>query len=244
LKRELRLLHTSDVHLDDRIGEGEQTSSGQAGFVAVINAAIEHDVDLFLLAGDLFDHNRVKQPCLDFASYQLSRLSCPVAMITGNHDCFADYSVYHRYDPRDAGSHITFLDDEAGSTHRFEELGVTLWGRGIVDHHPEHKPLGSVPEHTHEGWYLGMTHGYYVNRGAEMFSSLITPEEIAASEFDYLALGHVHVFSTFTHGHTTAAYPGSPNLSQGAKEMTAALVDLDPTSGVTVTKLSLSPGAA
>lgn len=77
-----------------------------------------------------------------------------------------------------------------------------------------------------------------------MFSSLITPEEIAASQFDYLALGHVHVYSTFTHGQTTAAYSGSPNSGQGAKEMTAALVDLDPTSGVTVTKLSLSPGAA
>jgi len=165
-------------------------------------------------------------------------------MITGNHDCMADYSVYHRYDPRDAGAHVTFLQEESGSVCRLEDYGVTIWGRGIVDHHPGHKPLESVPRHEHEGWYLGMTHGYYVDRGAEMFSSLITPSEIEESQFDYLALGHVHVFSIMQHGKTVAAYPGSPNLGQGAKEMSVALVDLDPMQGVTVEKISLLPGAA
>ena len=101
-----------------------------------------------------------------------------------------------------------------------------------------------MPRHEHEGWYLGMTHGYYVDRGAEMFSSLITPSEIEESQFDYLALGHVHVFSIMQHGKTIAAYPGSPNLGQGAKEMSVALVDLDPMQGVTVEKISLLPGAA
>jgi len=46
------------------------------------------------------------------------------------------------------------------------------------------------------------------------------------------------------HGKTIAAYPGSPNLGQGAKEMSVALVDLDPMQGVTVEKISLLPGAA
>ena len=244
MKRKLKLLHTSDIHLDDNIGEGADAGPGQVGFTAVIDEAIKHDVDLFLLAGDLFDHNRVKQPCLDFTTEQLSRLECPVVMITGNHDCMADYSVYHRYDPRDAGSHITFLQDESGSVCRFEDHGVTIWGRGIVDHHPGHKPLENVPRHEHEGWYLGMTHGYYVDRGAEMLSSLITPNEIEQSQLDYLALGHVQVFSIMQHGKTVAAYPGSPNLAQGAKEMSVALVDLDPEHGISVEKISLSPGAA
>jgi predicted phosphodiesterase len=101
-----------------------------------------------------------------------------------------------------------------------------------------------VPRHEHEGWYLGITHGYYVDRGAEMLSSLITPNEIEQSQLDYLALGHVHVFSIMQHGKTVAAYPGSPNLGQGAKEMSVALVDLDPEQGISVEKISLSPWAA
>jgi predicted phosphodiesterase len=89
-----------------------------------------------------------------------------------------------------------------------------------------------------------MTHGYYVDRGAEMLSSLITPNEIEESQLDYLALGHVHVFSIMQHGKTVAVYPGSPNLGQGAKEMSVALVDLDPEQGISVEKISLSPWAA
>lgn len=243
MKQPLKVLHTSDIHLDNNIGTGEDMSHAQVGFRSVIDSALKHDVDLFLLAGDLFDHNRVKEPCLEFVSEQLARLSCPTIMITGNHDCMAEYSIYHKYDPREAGSHVTFLDDQDGSSHRIEDMGVTIWGRGIVDHHPDHKPLESVPDHEHEGWYLGMTHGFYIDRGMQAFSSLITPEEIERSGFDYLALGHVHVYSVMEHGKTTAVYPGSPNHAQGAKEMTAALVDLDPALGVQVEKLLLNPSS-
>ncbi len=217
---------------------------GQIGFTAVIDAALQTDVDFFLLAGDLFDHNRVKAPCQQFVSEQLARLSCPVVMITGNHDCMADYSIYHQYDPREAGSHVIFLDEEAGSTHVLEDMGVSIWGRGIVDHHPGHKPLATAPRHDTEGWSLGMTHGFYINRGMQAFSSLITPEEIEQSGFDYLALGHVHVFSVMEHGATKAVYSGSPNPGQGTSEMSAALVQLEPETGVSIDKLALLPGSS
>ncbi|MBD3646295.1 MAG: hypothetical protein HUJ31_02325 [Pseudomonadales bacterium] len=72
-----------------------------------------------------------------------------------------------------------------------------------------------------------------------MFSSLITPEEISRSDFDYLALGHVHVFDTMEHNGTRAAYPGSPNRDQGTREMTAAHIRFDPASGVMLSKILL-----
>ena len=90
--RELTLLHTSDVHLDDRVDE-TRPSTGQLGFMSVIDKALELDVDMLLLAGDLFDHNRVKEACLGFASEQLARLSCPVVMITGN-NCFRSWGIW------------------------------------------------------------------------------------------------------------------------------------------------------
>ena len=239
MKRALSIIHTSDIHLDNDIGEAGGESSGQLGLMKVIDTALAMNVDLFILAGDLFDHNRVGEACLAFASRQLARLTCPTVMVTGNHDCLADYSVYHRYDPQDAGDHVCFIREEAGGVVDLDSLGVRVWGRGIVDHHPGHKPLEYVPPADDEYWYVGVTHGYYVNRGAEMYSSLITPGEIEASGLDYLALGHVHVFQSIQHGKTVAAYPGSPNLAQGAKEMTVAHVRLDPDSGVSVESIHL-----
>lgn len=235
----LRLLHTSDIHLDNRVGTEASPTAAEDGLSLVVERANEMAVDLLLLAGDLFDHNRVKDPCFEFVDATLSRLACPVVMITGNHDCMTDYSVYHRYHPEQIGDHVHFIRDEPGAKRSFDDLGLTIWGRGIVDHHPGHKPLEAVPDHDSDHWYVGMTHGYYVNRGAEMFSSLITPEEIADSGLHYLALGHVHVFNIMNHGDTVAAYSGSPNLEQGVKERSAAYVELCPENGVSVTQLLL-----
>jgi len=238
------ILHTSDIHLDNEIGCRGEESSAQLGLIQVVNKAVELDVQLFLLAGDLFDHNRVKQPCLDFASEQLARLHCPVVMIAGNHDCLADYSIYQSFHPPSVAPHIHFIKEEEGAVIDFHELGVRVWGRGIVEHHPANKPLGRVPDTDFEGWCVGVTHGYYVDRGGDSYSSLITPEEIAASQLDYLALGHVHVFSSMLHGETRAAYSGSPNLNQGSKDQTAAHILLHPDTGVTVNRVVISdPGA-
>jgi len=238
-KQTLSILHTSDVHLDDTPGAAGDESHGQRGFRHVIDRAIALEVDLFLLAGDLFDHNRVKDACVEFASRQLSRLDCPVIMITGNHDCLSDYSIYHRYDPADAGDHVRFIRDEAGGLVDMPELGLSIWGRGIVDHHPGNRPLENVPCREHDGWYIGMAHGYYVERGGDMRSSLIKPEEISSSGLDYLALGHVHVFTEIRAGETVAAYPGSPNRNQAGTNISAAFVELDPGDGVRVSRLDL-----
>ncbi len=227
------------MHLDNNIGGTGEESQGQLGFMAVIDAAIRLDVDFFLLAGDLFDHNRVKEPCLEFTVAQLSRLHCPVVMISGNHDCLADYSIYHKFDPTVADTDLHFLRAPDGEVVEFPAFGLRIWGQGIVEHHPENKPLGNMPTDTFDGWHVGMAHGYYVGRGGESYSSLITPEEIEASTFDYLALGHVHVFTEMVHGDTIAVYPGSPNRGQGAKEQTAAHVVLHPEQGVVINRISL-----
>jgi len=234
------ILHTSDIHLDNEIGYDGDESLAQLGLMHVVDTAIDLDVNLFLLAGDLFDHNRVNEPCLEFASAQLSRLRCPVVMITGNHDCLAEYSIYGSYDPTNAGNHIHFITETEGRVIEFESLGVRVWGKGIVDHHPENKPLEDVPRSDFDGWYVGLAHGYYVARGGDSYSSLITPDEIAGSRLDYLALGHVHVFETMFHGETHAAYPGSPNGAQGIRERTAAHILLDPKTGVSINRVALS----
>ncbi len=237
-REKVNILHTSDVHLDNRIGAVGEEFAPQIGFMKVIDQAISLEADLLLIAGDLFDHNRVTEPTLEFTSAQLARLSCPVVMIAGNHDCLADYSIYHKYDPAHA-DHVHFIREESGAFVDLPELGLQIWGRGIVEHAPENRPLHNVPGRQDDRWYLGMVHGYYVGRGAQAYSSLITAEEIAATDFDYLALGHVHVFTEIEHGGTIAAYPGSPNRDQGARNMTAAWVELDPHAGVSVASVQL-----
>jgi DNA repair exonuclease SbcCD nuclease subunit len=91
-----------------------------------------------------------------------------------------------------------------------------------------------------------MAHGFYVDDVEIMRSSLITPEEVAASRLDYLALGHVHVFTDITHGQTRACYPGTPApLHMGAHETgSVVVVNLDPESGVRLSQQALHFGPA
>ena len=60
--------------------------------------------------------------------------------------------------------------------------------------------------------------------------------KIAQSGLDYLALGHVHVFTELSQGTTKACYPGTPApLHLGVHDGgSVALVTLDPDSGVTL----------
>ena len=241
IKKQVKFFHFSEYHSENEIGSRREKRAAQIGLGSSINAAIDNNVDLILLAGDLFYHNRIKAECLKFVDTEFGSLPCPLARITGNHDCLAEYSIYKQYNPATASKNVFFLRGDGGSTCFFKDLGLTIWGRGIVEHHPGYKPLEHVPGLPEEGWYVGVAHGYYVGRELQSFSSLITPKEIEASNFDYLALGHVHVFSVMEHGSTTASYSGSPNKDIGKNEMSAALVELNPKKGVLVKKLDLLP---
>ncbi|HXC37657.1 MAG TPA: DNA repair exonuclease [Burkholderiales bacterium] len=202
--RPLKLAHTSDVHLYD--GCTKERDS----FMRVVDAVIETGADLFLIAGDLFDHNRVKADSIDFVYAQLARVACPTVIIAGNHDCFDQSSVLRGMDFAASGEHVHLLTEAEGRSIEFPELHATVWGRSMVDHDESNKPLAGSPGRSRDLWHIGMAHGLYVDYPGSGRSSLITPDEIAATGFDYLALGHVHVHGQMRHGNTLACYPGSP----------------------------------
>ncbi len=229
-----KILHTSDIHLDDWVHPAGEESPAQMGLMNVIDAATRHQVDLLVIAGDLFDHNRVGDDSVQFVCQQLGRTHCPVVMIPGNHDCFSDHSIYHRIDLASVGSHLHLLSEEEGEILDLHDLQLRIWGRGIVDHHPDNHPLSYVPARQGDYWHVGITHGYYTGRGADHYSSLITAGEIAGADLDYLALGHVHVYAEVSQGNTCAAYSGSPTCHPHIPGGTAALATLDPDSGVQV----------
>ena len=236
--RPLRIAHTSDVHLHD----GDDGQPVRDAFARVIDTVIEGRSDLFLIAGDLFDHNRVEGDLIDFVYEQLSRVECPTVLIAGNHDCWEERSVLQRMDFRNAGHHVTLLDEIEGKQVEFPELHATVWGRCMLEHDQSNKPLAGVPPRKGNLWHIGMAHGLYMDEPESDRSSLITPQEIAASGFDYLALGHVHVHRQVRHGGTLACYPGVPSAYYGTTtsgQMT--LVELMPGQEVRATPHLLEP---
>jgi DNA repair exonuclease SbcCD nuclease subunit len=58
-------------------------------------------------------------------------------------------------------------------------------------------------------WNIGLAHGFFTDVETSR-SSPITPSEIAASGYDYIALGHIHIFGDVSQGRTRAFYCGTP----------------------------------
>lgn len=235
----LTIIHTSDVHLEsDTFGRGEAGQAYQQriqeAFRRVVDLVCDTPADLFLIAGDLFDSNRVPESGVEFVNAELRRVPCPVILIPGNHDCYDHRSIYKKVDFTAAGPHVHTLTEEAGRTIRFPELQATIWGKGLVEHDPSFRPLAGVPDRQGDWWHIGMAHGYYVEEEEIQRSSPVQPEEIAQSGLDYLAMGHVHVFNDLSQGTTTSCYPGTPApLYMGVDDGgSVAVVTLDPEHGV------------
>ena len=212
-RRRVKLVHTSDVHLDGRFAHelpGGYRNPAERAFAAVVDSVLAEAADLLLIAGDLFDNSRVGEADFAFVAEQLARVACPVIALPGNHDVHDERSVWRRIAARDAHQHVYLLLDTAGASLDFPDLGVRVWGRAMVEHTPDNEPLADTPARRDGVWNIGMAHGLVVDERAGIGSSQITRAEIRGSGFDYLALGHVHVWSDVSEGDTAACYPGSP----------------------------------
>ena len=225
MNQPLTIAHTSDVHLHD----GEDAAPIRRAFERVVDAVLATRAQLFLIAGDLFDHTRIEGDVIDFVYTQLARVTCPTVIIPGNHDCWEERSILQRMDFGRAGGHIVLLDQPEGTVVEFPELRATVWGRCMLEHAPSNRPMAGAPARTRDFWHIGMAHGLYVEEPESDRSSVISAAEIEASGFDYLALGHVHVHRQIRHGRTVACYPGVPAPQLGTRpEGCIAIVELEP----------------
>jgi len=214
-ERPLRIIHTSDVHLEtDTFGSGERgvqlRDRVRTAFGRVIDIANERSADLLLIVGDLFDSARVSEEGLAFALGTIGRAQMPVVMIPGNHDAHDERSIYAAMAVERIPHNLHLILEPEGRLLEFPELSARLWGRALVEHSPDYRPLMGLPQAVPDTWNIALAHGFYTDGGETHRSSPITPEEISGSGYHYIALGHIHLFGDVSHGSTRAIYCGTP----------------------------------
>jgi DNA repair protein SbcD/Mre11 len=245
-RRALRLVHTSDVHLEtDTFGAsaaGERLRDKVRGaFASVIELANDRQADLLLIVGDLFDSSRVTEEGLAFAFGTIAKARMPVVMIPGNHDAHDERSIYAALAPGVLPPNLHLILEPEGRAIDFPELATRLWGRAMVEHSPDYRPLSGVPEREPGLWNIGLAHGMFMEPGDAERSSPITPGEIEASGYDYIALGHVHVFSDVSQGSTRAFYCGTPApLYASENAGWVAVVDCVPGEPVAIERVTVT----
>ncbi|HEV3112993.1 MAG TPA: DNA repair exonuclease [Candidatus Binataceae bacterium] len=213
--RPLRLLHTSDVHLEsDTFGHGEQgrklRDSIRGAFSQVVSTANRLQADMLLIVGDLFDSSRITDEALSFALSQIARAKMPVVMTPGNHDAHDERSIWVKLPPSEMPRNLHMLLEPEGSTLDFPELQTRVWGRALIEHTPDYRPLAGIAPAVDGLWNIALAHGFFMEEGEFDRSSPINPVDIEGSGYDYIALGHIHVFTDCSRGATRAAYCGTP----------------------------------
>lgn len=221
----LRLLHTADVHLGARHADLGDRASAQrerqfAAFVATIDLAIAEQVDLVLIAGDLFDSNVQPRRSVDRVAGQLGRLveaRIRTVITPGTHDVYDGASIYRSYDlPAMAGAagpeYVTVLTPDAPEAH-FAPLDVVVHGQPFATKRAPHSPLRGldVARDTRTTWHVGLLHAAVAIPGqTDGDEVVVTTAEIGASHLDYMALGHWHSFNQGKVAGTVYAYSGAP----------------------------------
>jgi DNA repair exonuclease SbcCD nuclease subunit len=231
MRRKLRIAHGSDIHLDtDYYGGDEnlgQRDYYRGVFATLLRRMVAEQPDLMLLAGDLFDSNRASADTVLWSMAALGGLPFPVIMIPGNHDCLEAGAVFHRHDFNRIDN-VRLLAAPEGEVAELPELQVIAWGKGMVEHSPEYSPLGDLKSAQPGVWNLALGHGIYVGKeGFSYRSSPVEARQIAASGYDYIALGHHHALLDVSAAGTVACYSGAPVPVAKGAQGSFLIVDLE-----------------
>jgi DNA repair exonuclease SbcCD nuclease subunit len=210
--RDIVVVHSSDLHVDDDYTARIHGGDGTAGLACVLLAARSVAADVVLLAGDTFENNRVPQAVLARTAAIISAAAMPVVLLPGNHDPAVADAVYGRLSAVENLHVLGVTHDEAVV---FPQLGLEIWGRAHRDY-GDMMPFETIrPRRTR--WQIAMAHGHYEpepDRSVVLRPSwLIGDAEIAATGADYVALGHWNRAARVGNGKVAAHYSGSPEYA-------------------------------
>lgn len=192
----VRILHAADLHLDtpfsDSLQKGEaRRAKLRSAFTNLVRYAVEHKVDLVLLAGDLFDSEYVTEKTVSLLVREMMAASaCRFVIAPGNHDPFTPTSVWAR---TAFPENVTVFSQTAPTFVRFPDLSTDVYGYAFTDHTCPTSPIDALRPENPEAINILCAHA---DLGATLSPyAPLTKQRLAATGMDYAALGHIHTAS-------------------------------------------------
>jgi DNA repair protein SbcD/Mre11 len=216
------ILHAADIHL----GTGPSRAE-EAAFERLVDMANAQEVDALLIAGDLFETNRVSANVVEWCCSELDRFEGHTVILPGNHDALVRDGVYRRHALEQRCRSVTVIDEVGGRAVEFASVPLTVWGRPVVDHAETSRPLLGIPARPDGRYAVVIAHGLVVEReDAGGRGSPIYPSDLDAVDWDYVALGHWGRFLEVRYD-PPVVYAG-PVATSGSILPGAVLVNFEP----------------
>lgn len=195
----MRILHAADIHLDSplvglaaRAGDraDELVGATRRAFTALIDFAIENEVSLLLIAGDLYDGDwRDFSTGLFFMSgmARLAQANILVAVIKGNHDAESQITRSLR-----TPANVKIFRHDRAETWVLEELRIAIHGRSFPKRDVTDNIAMSYPDAKPGYLNIGLLHTAVTGSPGHALYAPCSVADLIAKEYDYWALGHVH----------------------------------------------------
>ena len=196
----VRFIHTSDLHLDtsfsgagfpSRLG-GRKREAIRAVLRRILGDARREAVDFALIAGDLFEHDRVTPDTVEFLKRQFAEADpLPIYIAPGNHDPCVRGSPYR--DAAWSGNVHIFRDEDIRSVEP-EGTGVRITGFGYNRAQVRERLFRRLAPLPGDRINLLVAHASDVGRipAGKVVHVPFAVEEIAGKNVRYCALGHYH----------------------------------------------------
>jgi len=214
----VKLIHVADVHLDapnHSLGAraAELRRHTWEAWERAIDAAIERGVQLFIVAGDLFDVRDPAPGTMDRAFRGIERLAnatpaIDVALLPGTHDCWAAGGLWEAPRVRALPHSVHVLAGPGSATVPLPHLDAIVHGCAHRCDIGGQRPLSELRAEPAAAINIGVVHAS-PERGDVQDGALFSTDELAASGMDYVALGHWHTWQEIAAGDATAVMPGS-----------------------------------
>lgn len=200
----MRFIHTSDVHLGAIPDPGSPWADQRAEelwltFQQLIETAGRQEIDLLLIAGDLFHHTPLRSEWERVDQLFASIPGTRIVLIAGSHDHIVETSPYLLcpHSPN-----VTILTSSKMSSVFYPDLNTTVYG---FSYHSD-----EITSARYDHLILprdGKRHILLGYGGDEKHIPIDFPR-LAASGFHYVALGSLHQQALLPKGQI--AYSGSP----------------------------------
>jgi DNA repair protein SbcD/Mre11 len=243
----LQLLATADLHLGRASsgvsGLGEKGSTRHTWFT-MIEWAVEHRIDVFVIAGDIVEHDNRYFEALGALEKGLARLGdygIRVIMVAGNHD----YDVLPQIVSQQGFEHVHLLGQKGQWTVEQIDLNGTsiqFAGWSFTTRHHSADPVADFPDDGLDPNLItiGVIHGEYEVRQSSY--APLSFHTLSGAGADAWVMGHIHKPEVF-HPSPLIFYPGSPH-AMSAKEPGAHgpfLLNIDDNGRINHEQIPVSP---
>lgn len=213
----IRVLQAGDLHLETPFTDcalppglaGQRRAELRGAFARIIDLVRENDVQILLLAGDLYEYRYATKDTIRFINGLLAEIpSTRVFIAPGNHDPALADSYYWTF-PWAENVHI-FRESTFVSV-AIPGLDANVCGLGWTQWEVRQRKLRELQIADPDSINIALLHGDAGGREGESAYLPVTNEDMEKCGADYIALGHIHSYTSYAIGNRVIAqYAGSP----------------------------------